>query len=165
MSPRYNEPPTASEMERDSFDDDEGEPAVPAPGGSPSVAERLAEARNRVGAAFEAAYDLHEGKDSAHAFALSAERGAWDRELEAALAEVEQARQENARLREALDSPNMIAEVLERHVPQMTNRIIQCGCGREGHLIDAKAWHRHAAAMVWNRLWAAAQPPQGGSMP
>jgi hypothetical protein len=48
------------------------------------------------------------------------------------------------------DQHAAIADVLREHMPAAdpVTRLIRCGCGWEAHFIDAKAWHRHAAAMV-----------------
>ncbi len=49
-----------------------------------------------------------------------------------------------------------IAAILKAHFPKedATKHEIVCCCGWKAHFIDAKAWHRHAAAMVWNELIA-----------
>lgn len=47
-----------------------------------------------------------------------------------------------------------VAEVLKAHQPttDQAKSLYRCTCGLEFHFVDAKAWHRHAAAMVLGAL-------------
>jgi hypothetical protein len=48
--------------------------------------------------------------------------------------------------------PAWIAEILKQHLPTRIEekRLTRCACELEFHFVDAKVWHRHAAAMIWN---------------
>lgn len=48
----------------------------------------------------------------------------------------------------------LIAEVLKEHQPitDSEKREHVCACGLKFHFIDAKAWHRHATAMILGAL-------------
>lgn len=65
---------------------------------------------------------------------------------------------------ERLDGPSIndgLAKVLLAHKPQETaDGDTHCACGLKFKRIDARAWHRHAAAMVINYVAALSQ--QGG---
>ena len=52
------------------------------------------------------------------------------------------------------DSLPAVARTLEEHMPThyQGRDLLRCRCGLEFRFIDAKAWHRHAAAMVLNEL-------------
>jgi acetone carboxylase gamma subunit len=49
---------------------------------------------------------------------------------------------------------DLVAAVLKEHQPNTDNekRVHRCACGLEFHFVDARAWHRHAAAMVLGAL-------------